>query len=283
MLDFGIVDAHLHIWDTKHLSYPWLNDISLLNRPFLPEDYIEASRDLVVEKMVFLQCECDPEEHIEEVEWVMKQAEREPRLKGLVPFAPLELGNGVEEELSMFTNNKMIKGIRRIIQFEPDLNFCLREDFITGVNLLPKYDFTFDICIDHRHNQNIIQFLEKVQNVPCMLNHIGKPDIKNNKLDPWRSEIKTIASFPNVFCKVSSIATEADHQSWTIEQLRPYVDCIFENFGFQRTVFASDWPVSSQAATYPVCVDTLLTLVKGASPKELYRLFRQNAEEFYRI
>ena len=82
---------------------------------------------------------------------------------------------------------------------------------------------------------------------------------------------------------MSSLATEADHDSWTIEDLCPYVACIFEAFGFDRTIFAGDWPVSSQAASYPVCVSTLLELLQGVSQEDLYRLFRSNAERFYRV
>ena len=283
MLDFGIADAHLHIWDPKKLRYPWLDDNPFLNHAFLPENYTDACGSIKVDKMVFMQCECIPEEHFDEVEWVIEQTKNEPRIKGLISYAPMELGNGVEEELARLHNNDLIKGVRRIIQYELDLNFCLREDFIAGVNLLPKYNFTFDICTDYRHNKNLIKFLERTPDVKFILDHIGKPDIKGGQLEPWRSEIKTIASFPNVMCKVSSLATEADHKNWTIEHLKPYAECIFENFGFDRTAFAGDWPVSSQAASYPVCVETLLTIVKGATHDDLYKLFRKNTEEFYRI
>ncbi|MDR2144496.1 MAG: amidohydrolase family protein, partial [Treponema sp.] len=107
--------------------------------------------------------------------------------------------------------------------------------------------------------------------------------IKGKGLEPWRSEIKELAQFPFLTCKVSSLATEADHKNWTVDDLRPYVDTIFEAFGFDRVIFAGDWPVSSQAAAYPVCVETLLELVKGAAHDELYKLFRKNAEDFYRV
>jgi L-fuconolactonase len=233
--------------------------------------------------MVFLQCECDPAQHLEELAWVTGQAETEPRLRGIVPWAPLEKGSAVEEELAFMAKNPLVKGIRRIIQFEPDMEFCLRRDFIEGVNLLPKYGFTFDVCIDYRHNQNTLKFLSKLKDVPCILDHIGKPDIKGGGLEPWKSEIKLLARFPNLVCKVSSLATEADHKNWTLEDLRPYVDAVFEAFGFDRVIFAGDWPVSSQAAAYPLCVDTLLKLLKGATHDELYKLFRKNAEGFYRV
>jgi L-fuconolactonase len=284
MLNFGIVDTHVHVWDITKLRYPWLDDVPFLNKTFTLTDYRAACGKIQVDKMVFVQCECDPARHLEELAWITSLAKTaEPRLKGLVPWAPLELGAGVEAELADMAKNPLVKGIRRIIQFEPDMEFCLKPDFIAGVNLLPKYGFTFDICIDYRHNKNTLKFLEKISGVSCILDHIGKPDIKGGGKDPWRSEIREMSKFPNLYCKVSSLATEADHKNWTTDQLAPYVDCIFENFGFDRTIFAGDWPVSSQAADYETCVQTTITLARGAGEEELRKLFRTNAEKFYRV
>jgi L-fuconolactonase len=283
MLDFGIVDTHVHIWDVEKMRYPWLDDVPFLNKTFTLEDYKAACGDVKVDKIVFVQCECDPSQHLQELSWVTEQAKKEPRIRGLVPWAPLEAGLGVEAELAEMAKNPLIKGIRRIIQFEEDLEFCLKPDFIAGVKLLPKYGFSFEITIDYRHNKNTLKFLDQIQEVSCILDHIGKPNIKGGGLDPWRSEIKQMAKYPNLDCKVSSLATEADHANWTIEDIRPYADTIFEAFGFDRVIFAGDWPVSSQAAQYPVCVKTILDLVKGTPHDQLYKLFRQNAENFYRV
>jgi L-fuconolactonase len=283
MLNFGIVDTHVHVWDVSRLRYPWLADVPFLNKTFTLADYKAACGKVQVDKMVFVQCECDPVQHLEELAWITNLAKTEPRLKGLGPWAPLELGQGVEAELAAMAKNPLVKGIRRIIQFEPDMEFCLKPGFIAGVNLLPQYGFSFDICIDYRHNKNTLEFLEKIPGVSCILDHLGKPNIKGGGLDPWRSEIKELARFPNLCCKVSSLATEADHENWTVEVLRPDVECIFENFGFDRTIFAGDWPVSSQAANYETCVQTAIALAKGAGEEELRKLFKTNAEKFYRV
>lgn len=283
MLDFGIVDAHLHIWDVDRFLYPWLDDIPLLNRSYTLNEYNEATRNVRVDKMVFVQCECEPSQHLMELEWVAGVARREQRIRGIVPWAPLEKGRAVEEELCKMKQNPLVKGIRRIIQFEPDMRFCLKPGFIAGVKLLAEYGLTFDVCIDYRHSKAALCLLEQCPEVKCILDHIGKPDIKGGGLDPWRDEIRALAGLPNLWCKVSSLATEADHESWTVDGLRPYVDCIFESFGFERTVFAGDWPVSSIAADYDTCVQTVLKLTDGATRRELRKLFRENAENFYGV
>jgi L-fuconolactonase len=283
MITFPIIDAHLHLWDINKLKYPWLIDIPALNKTFSLDDYNRVCGDIKVEKMVFMQCECHTSQYQKEVEWITELSRSDSRIKGIVSWAPLEKGEEVRAEIELLKKNSLVKGLRRIIQFEPDPEFCLGSDFIRGVNLLNEYDLTFDICISYLHNKNVIKFINKCPDVRMILDHIGKPDIKGKVLDPWRDEISEISKFPNVYCKLSSLATEADHINWTIDNIRPYVDHIIKCFGFDRLVFASDWPVSSLAANIPVCVNTIDAILKGCSQSELLKVFVHNALDFYRI
>ena len=283
MIDFPVIDTHLHLWDINYMSYPWLEDIPPLNRSFSLDDYNKACGDLDVEKMIFMQCECDPSQYKQEVEWVSGLASTEPRLQGIVSWAPLEKGEGVRPEIEALKANPLVRGIRRIIQFEPDLEFCLKPNFIRGVNMLTEYGLPFDICISHVHNKSVIKFLGKCPGVPMILDHIGKPDIKNHILDPWRDEIREIARFPDVYCKLSSLATEADHQNWTLDDLRPYVDHLIECFGIDRLIFASDWPVSTLAADLGTCISTMLELMNDFTRDELQKVFHHNAVSFYNV
>ena len=130
-----------------------------------------------------------------------------------------------------------------------------------------------------KHDQNG----RAVPEVQFILDHIGKPDIKNKLLDPWRAEIKTLSEFPNVWCKVSGLVTEADHENWTREQLKPYIDHVIECFGFDRVMYGGDWPVAFQATEYPRWVETLDWAIEGCTDKELKKLFRDNAAAFYRL
>lgn len=278
-----IVDGHLHVWDIDRWYYPWLDDVPFLKRTFLLEDYDRATAELTIEKMVFVQCEIEPSKYQEEVEWVSELAEqKDGRIKGIVSYCPLEKGEAVRPELDWLTTNPRVKGIRRIVQFEEDLEFALRPDFVRGVNLLAEYGLTFDLCIDYRHTKIAAQFVDLCPSVPMVLDHIGKPGIAEGLLDPWREEIKELARRPNLWCKTSSLATEADHQNWTLEDLRPYTDAIFEAFGVERCFFAGDWPVSTMAASYPTCVETLKAL-SGVSGSEEKLLFHDNCQTFYGV
>ena len=283
MLDFPIVDTHLHVWDPQLLRYSWLDDVPLLNKAYLLEDYDRACGPINVGKMVFLQAEVDSHLFMDEAEWVNSLADQDSRLGGIVPWAPLENGDAVGPVLEKLAAKPRIKGIRRIIQFEPDIEFCLQPSFIEGVQLLPRYNLSFDMCIAHFQMANTIKMVAQCPNVQFVLDHIGKPDIKNNLMDPWRAEIKTLSEFPNVCCKISGLVTEADHQHWTRDQLKPYIDHVIECFGFDRVMYGGDWPVAYQATEYPRWVETLLWAVEGCSEGELKKLFHDNAAAFYRL
>lgn len=283
MIPFPIVDTHVHLWDPGHLRYPWLDGNALLNKPYLLEEYKRACGPVQVEKMVFLQCECDFAQFQQEADWVTSLAQQDPRLQGIVPWAPLEKGDAARPALEKLAQNPLIKGVRRIIQFEPDIEFCLQPGFVKGVQALADYNFSFDICIFHPQLANTIKLVEQCPNVKFILDHIGKPDIKQHLLDPWRQEMQTLASLPNVWCKVSGLVTEADHEHWTEDDLKPYIDHVIQAFGFDRVMYGGDWPVAYQATEYPRWVETLAWAVSGCSEAELHKLFHDNAIEFYKL
>lgn len=280
---FPIVDTHLHIWDLSRLRYPWLASVPLLNKNHLIEDYRRACGPVQVAKMVFLQCECDFAQFQAEADWVTEVAGQDPRIRGIVPWAPLEKGDAAEADLARLAANPLIKGIRRIIQFEADPGFCLRPDFVRGVQLLPRHGLSFDLCINHRQLANTLQLVRQCPNVRFIMDHIAKPDIKAGRLDPWRAEMRELAGLPNVWCKLSGLATEADFAKWTAADLRPYLDHVMDCFGFDRVIFGGDWPVATQATDYPRWVRTVDEALAGASPDELHRLYVRNAEAFYRV
>jgi L-fuconolactonase len=154
---------------------------------------------------------------------------------------------------------------------------------VNGVKTLSRYGLSFDLCIFHPQLANTIRLVEQCPHVQFILDHIGKPDIKNQLFDPWKQEIQTLASFPNVHCKISGLVTEADLEAWTPADLQPYIEHIIACFGFDRVIYGSDWPVSTQASEYPRWVQTLKDAVSGCSSEELQNLFRDNAIRFYRL
>ena len=157
--------------------------------------------------------------------------------------------------MEKLAEDTLVKGIRRLIQGE-NVDFCIQPNFINGVKTLARYGLSFDICIFHPQLANAIRLVEQCPNIQFILDHIGKPDIKNQLFEPWKQEIKTLADFPNVYCKISGLVTEADHENWTAADLQPYIEHVIECFGFDRVIYGSDWPVSTLASDYPRWVQT---------------------------
>jgi L-fuconolactonase len=279
----SIIDTHLHLWDPGLIHYPWLEGNERLNHPYLLEDFNLAVGLIPVEAMVFVQCEAETSAFEREAAWVTEQAERDPRIQGLVAWAPLEKGPAVRDDLERLRRFKLLRGIRRIIEFEPAIDFCLRSEFIEGIRALKEFDLTFDICINHKHMSNVVTLVRQIPEVPMILNHIGKPAIKQGVIAPWANELRALARCPNVVCKISGVATEASHSGWAPDQLKPYIDTAIAAFGFDRIMFGGDWPVSTQAIGYRQWVSLLEDILAGVSDVDRRKFWHDNAVRSYRL
>jgi len=283
MPDFPIIDSHVHFYDVEKLNYSWMPNVPSLNHTSLVKDFDQARGKVEVDGIVFVEVDIDPGLHIEEAKFVAGLAEGDKRLSGIVAHAPLEKGWAIEADLEKLSHIKGVKGIRRLIQGEVDPSMCIAPDFVDAVKLLPKYGMSFDICIRHYQLVYAIELIKKCPNVRFILDHIAKPDIKHGLMEPWKSQIREMAKLPNVVCKVSGVATEADHKAWTRQQLRPYIDHVIESFGFDRVMFGSDWTVATLALDYPTWVDILDEVLAGTSMDEKRHFWRGTAIEAYRL
>jgi L-fuconolactonase len=283
LVDFAIVDSHVHLLDPKNLGYAWTSGAPSLNREVLPADLFAVAKPVEIEQFVFVEVDVDLPQHIAEAAWVQNLAATEPRLTGIVASLPVERGAAIEPEIAELKKLPLVKAVRRLIQNQPDPDFCVKPDFIAGLKLLARHGLAFDICVYHRHMPNVLKMVAMCPDVRFVLDHIGKPGIKAGLLDPWRAHMTELARFDNVSCKISGVATEADHQNWTRDQLKPYIAHAIEVFGFERAMFGGDWHVAELAIGYPEWVGLVEEVVAGATPEEKRKLFRDNAIGFYRL
>ena len=283
MPDFPIVDSHVHLTNPACFTYGWMKNVPSLNRLVVPEHLFAAAAPVDIEQFVFVEVDVDFPQHLDEAAWVQGISESEPKLTGMVASLPLEKGRSIEVELDRLRENTILRAIRRLIQTQPDPEFCIRPGFIEGLKLLPQYDLAFDICILHHQLPNVIKMVRQCPEVRFVVDHIAKPGIKAGIFDPWRADLKELASLPNVVCKISGVATEADHKNWTREQIKPYIAYAVETFGFDRIMYGGDWHVLELVGTYPDWVDIVDWVVEGCTPEEKRKLFRDNAIATYRL
>jgi L-fuconolactonase len=256
----------------------------LLNKPHLPAYYDERSAPVKIDGIVFVEVNAGPGENLNEARWVEETAESEPRIRAIVASMPFENGVSVEPDLAEFAGMPLARGVRRLIQghvAEP--GWCLRPDFVAAVKLLPKYRLSFDICIYYPQMADAVELVRQCPDVSFILDHIGKPGIREGITQPWRSQMRELAELPNVICKISGAVTEADHKAWTYDQVAPYVAHAIETFGFDRVAFGGDWPVAELAIRYADWVAIVDRIVAGASEAEKRKLYRDNAIRFYRL
>lgn len=283
MPNFAIVDSHVHLYDVERFRYGWLDQVPQLKRTSLLADFDRARGQVEVDKIVFAEVAIDPGLHIAEAEFVQDLAHGDARLAGMVAHAPLEKGAAVEADLVALKRFPLLRGIRRLIEVERDPSFCLEPGFIEAVKLLPRYGLTFDICAKHWGLVYGIELARRCPEVTFVLDHIGKPDIKNGLREPWWGQIREMAQLPNVVCKVSGVITEANHAHWTKDEVKPYIAHVIETFGFDRVMYGSDWTVAELTHEYPTFVDLLDEVVAGTSEADRRKLFRETAIRIYRL
>jgi L-fuconolactonase len=283
VIDFPIIDSHIHLLNQRRFGYGWSSGAPALNRDWTPDDLVASAKPYEIEGLVFVEVDVDMPQYLDEAQWVDQLAREDRRVRGAVVCLPLERGRAIEPEIEYVSKLASVRGVRRLIQNQPDPNFCLQPAFLEALRLLPKYGLSFDACIFHSQAANALAMMRACPEVDFVLDHIGKPGIKASLLDPWRLHIREMAALPNVVCKLSGVTTEADHRAWTRDQLKPYIEHVAECFGADRILYGGDWPVSELAGSYLQWLTTLDWATTGLSPTDKRKLFRDNAVKTYRL
>lgn len=272
------IDAHQHYWRYHPITDAWITgEMAVIKRDFLPNDAAPLMSQNEVLGCVAVQADQSESETM----FLLSLAEQQPMIKAVVGWVDLCADN-IAERLHYFAGFPAIKGFRHIVQAEEE-GFMLRDDFQRGIAELQRYNFTYDILIK---NEQLTEARELVNNHPrqrFVLDHMAKPNIKHSQVQPWADEIASIAENANVSCKVSGFGTEADWQSWTYDDVKPYFDTVLETFRADRVIFGSDWPVSLLAGGYTKSVSCLDQYLTDKSDEDKAKFWHKNAINFYNL
>ena len=273
----NMIDSHHHFWRYDPQEYGWISEsMALLRRDFLPANL----RREISQRESMAWSASKPARRLEETRWLLELAEQNDFIRGVVGWVPL-VSDRVRHDLERFSRHAKLKAVRHVLQDEPDDNYVLRDDFSRGIRFLKDFGLRYDILIFERHLPQAIKFVDRHPDLTFILDHVAKPRIRDGILSPWRENMRDLAKRPNVYCKLSGMATEADPNAWTPSQLRPYADVALEAFGARRLMFGSDWPVCLLAVNYSRWISVVREFASPLSPSEQDRLFSGTAVEAY--
>jgi L-fuconolactonase len=273
------IDAHQHFWQYDREEYGWINDeMAVLRRDFLPADLKPLLAAAGFGGCVAVQAR----QTLEETRWLLELADRNDFIRGVVGWVDLRSA-ALPDQLAEFTRRPKFVGVRHIVQAEPDDAFVLRADFQRGIAQLAQYGLAYDILIYPRQLRAAIQFVEAFPEQRFVLDHIAKPLIAQGTIEPWNTHIRALAQFPNVWCKVSGMVTEARWKDWRAEDFRPYLDTVFEAFASRRILIGSDWPVCTVAADYSRSLGIVTDYIAQFPREQQDAILGGNCAAFYRL
>lgn len=274
-----LIDAHQHFWIYNRDEYVWIDDsMAALRRDFLPRDLTPELKNCGFQGSVVVQTR----QTIEETRWLLELAGQSPSILGVVGWVDLR-STAVREQLEVLTRNPKLVGVRHVVQSEPDDRFLLQPEFLRGISVLEEFDLAYDILIYTRHLPVAAEFVERFPRQRFVLDHLAKPPVRSGEIDSWARGIGRLAAFPNVFCKLSGLVTEADWKSWKPEHMIPYLDVAFETFGADRLMAGSDWPVCLVAASYGRVMDVVKGYLSRYDAATRDAVLGGNAQRFWRL
>jgi L-fuconolactonase len=273
------IDAHHHFWHYQPEEYGWIDDsMQSLKRNFLPEDLqiLLAQHDF--DGSVVVQAR----QTTEETEWLLQLADRYDFIKGVIGWVDL-CSADLEPLLEKYSVYPKFAGVRHVVQDEPDENFMLRKDFQRGIGTLATYGLVYELLIYAGQLPRAIQLIRNFPDQVFVLDHMAKPHIGKQEIQPWKQHIEELAAFQNVACKISGMVTEADWHNWKADNFRPYMEAVVDAFGSNRIMVGSDWPVCTLSGRYGEVMGLVTDYICQFSDHEREMMMGANAVRIFSL
>lgn len=274
-----MIDSHQHFWTYDTERHDWISDdFAAIRHDFLPEDLMPVLAENGISGCIAVQAD----QNMAENEFLLDLASKNNFIKGIVGWTDLQ-HDQLEKELEFFQYFPIIKGFRHILQAETQRDLFLQPRFKAGLALLNRYGYSYDILVHADQLQYLPALLREFPDLHFVLDHLGKPPISSGKIKEWERDIRAIAEFEQLSCKVSGFLTEADLKRWKSTDFHPYFDLLVELFGIDRLMYGSDWPVCLAAGSYGEAKDVVTDYFGAFSLDEQDAFFRRNASAFYKL
>ena len=250
-----VIDAHHHLWDPGMRDYPWMSDEhAAIRRPFSTADLREAIAATPVEATVLVQALGSDKE----TDWLLELGGADGLIAGVVGWVDLT-GDRVAARLDALTGRSaLLRGIRHM-QDEPDPQWLLRADVSAGLCAVRDAGLAYDLLIHSTDIPVAEQLARTTPGLTLIVDHAAKPAIAAGQWEPWRAGLRRLARHEQVFCKISGLVTEASWHGWREADLERYIHAVLDEFGPERCMFGSDWPVCLLAASYTEVFDLPVT------------------------
>jgi L-fuconolactonase len=272
------IDSHQHFWKFDPVRDSWINDdMKVIQRDFFPEDLAPVLHENKIDGCVSVQAD----QSEEETHFLLTHAAANDFIKGVVGWVDLR-SSQLHERLAYFSGFKKLKGFRHVAQAE-SIGFLRRPDFSHGISALKNYHFTYDILIYPQQIPDAIWLVKQHPDQKFVVDHLAKPLIREHEVTHWAAGMKELASFPNVYCKLSGMVTEADWNRWKTDDFKPYLDIVLSHFGTTRVMYGSDWPVCLVAAAYQNQLGIIEEYLQPLSWSEKHKIMGENAIQFYNL
>ena len=271
------IDSHQHYWFYHPVKDAWITDeMNVIKRDFSPGDVWPLMQKNNIDGCIAVQA--DQSEN--ETKYLLSLAEEHPFIKAVVGWVDLR-SPVIADRLEYFSRFRLLKGFRHIVQAEKEVDFLLREDFCNGIKYLSRYNYTYDVLIHPRHLKYALQFVERFPGQKFVIDHFAKPFIKHKATEPWLSDLSKFSAYPNVYCKMAGLVTEADWVNWKKEDFVAYFEAVLNIFSADRIIFGTDWPVCLTGQSYDQVCELTQYLAGGLSATDQLKIWGGNAEAFY--
>jgi L-fuconolactonase len=273
------LDSHQHFWSYNRADYVWMTDeMELLRRDYLPQTLQPRLARIGFDGTIAVQAR----QMLAETDWLLDLSDRYAFIRGVVGWVDFQ-SDTLEKELEHYARYPKFKGVRELIHDMADINYATSDVHVSAVSKLGRLGLTYDLLLKPPHMRPASRLVQRFPNQPFVIDHIAKPQIATGGWSHWEADIRALAKFDNVYCKLSGMVTEAEWCKWEPSNFHPYLDVVLNAFGADRLMIGSDWPVCILSGSYEDVMGIVIDYTETLSAQERERILGVTCAQFYDV